>query len=107
MDKYGAERVKTALGKLKKELESRYVIDKALMFGSRARGDWLYSSDVDLILVSPDFGGKKFSERAADVLAHWKEDVDLEVLCYTPDEFERKSRQLGIVGQAVKEGIAI
>lgn len=32
-------------------------VEKAIFFGSRARDDWLESSDVDTILVSPDFEG--------------------------------------------------
>ena len=33
--------------------------------------------------------------------------MNLEVLGYTPEEFERKKNELGIVKQAVKEGIRI
>ena len=37
----------------------------------------------------------------------WKEDYPLEVLCYTPEEFKRKSKKTGIVSEAIKEGIYI
>ncbi len=107
MDKYGTQETKEALKRLKAELEDVYDIDRILLFGSRARGDWLYGSDVDLIVVSKDFEGKAFAERCADVLAHWHEDVDLEVLCYTPEEFARKKEKIGIVGQAVKEAVPV
>ena len=39
------------------------------------------------------------------LLEWWEGPVDLEVLCYTPQEFERKKKQIGIVKQAVKDGI--
>jgi hypothetical protein len=31
----------------------------------------------------------------------------LEVLCYTPQEFEKGKKQLGIIQEALKEGIEI
>lgn len=82
-------------------------IEQAILFGSRARGDWLRESDWDLLLISPDFEGVAFSERIRTVLNHWSGPADLEVLCYTPAEFSRKKRQIGIVATAVKEGIRL
>ncbi len=107
MTKYGPREVDAALKRLKKDLSKSITVEKALLFGSRARGDWLYTSDVDMMLVSPDFEGRKPQDRAAEVLAHWDEGVDLEVLCYTPKELERMSGRMGIVRQALKEGIAL
>jgi predicted nucleotidyltransferase len=34
-----------------------------ILFGSRARDDWLYTSDVDLILVSENFQSMNFLQR--------------------------------------------
>ena len=107
MDKYGTREVSLALGKLKTQLSRKYNIDKMLLFGSRARGDWLYNSDVDLLVISKDFEGEKYVNRSADILAYWDEAIDLEVICYTPHEFEKKKNQIGIVSQAAKEGIAL
>jgi len=33
--------------------------------------------------------------------------LDIEPLCYTPEEFEKKKKQIGIVSRAVKEGIEL
>ena len=82
-------------------------IERAILFGSRARGDWLKESDWDLLLVSPDFAGLSFQERIKRALDSWKGPMDLEVLCYTPEELSRKSRQIGIVQTALREGIEI
>ncbi|MCG2735737.1 MAG: nucleotidyltransferase domain-containing protein, partial [Candidatus Methanoperedenaceae archaeon] len=38
-------------------------VEKVIVFGSRARGDYLVDSDVDLIMVSRDFEGVPFYER--------------------------------------------
>jgi hypothetical protein len=75
-----------------------------ILFGSRARGDWLLTSDADLMIVSPDFQGRRFVDRSAEVLRHWRGRVDLEVFCYTPDEIAERGRNIGLVTQALKEG---
>lgn len=88
-------------------LAKEFRLEKAILFGSRATGDALIHSDYDLILVSPDFEGTHFLTRMAIVAQYWVSEAPLEPLCYTPAEFAKKKRQIGIVGQAVKEGIEI
>lgn len=90
------------------KVRDRFKIDQALLFGSRARGDELADSDYDVVLVSPDFEGIFFSQRSAlmyDFWTYWP--LEIEPLCYTPKEFETKKGQMGIVSEAVKEGIAV
>jgi hypothetical protein len=90
------------------KVRQRYEITLALLFGSRARGDYLADSDYDVILVSPDFRGVFFSQRSAlmyDFWTYWP--LEVEPLCYTPEEFETKKKQIGIVSEAVKEGIPV
>ena len=89
------------------EMNKKFKIEKAILFGSRARGEELHTSDVDLILVSRDFKNLHFRKRMIMALEGWDADLDLEVLCYTPEEFERKKKELGIVRVAVKEGIEL
>jgi predicted nucleotidyltransferase len=92
------------LKSLKRRL-ARYIrVDRMILFGSRARGDWLLTSDADLIIVSPDFQGRRFVDRSAEVLRHWRGRVDLEVFCYTPEEVATRGRDIGIVAHALKEG---
>ena len=80
---------------------------RAIAFGSRVRGDALSTSDLDLILVSPWFGSVPFLKRAASVLEMLDYPGGLELLCYTPEEFEERSQELGIVRVAIEEGIAL
>ena len=90
------------------KVRQKYEVTQALFFGSRARGDYLADSDYDVILVSPDFRGIFFSQRSAlmyDFWTHWP--LEIEPLCYTPEEFETKKKQMGIVSEAVKEGIPL
>jgi len=103
MDKKSVEVAASFARKIKRAFR----IDKIILFGSRARGDHLKSSDYDLLVVSPDFKGVRIPDRMAKILAFWGEKNDLEVLCYTPEEFNSMKNRLTIVRQALKEGIAI
>lgn len=87
-----------------KIVKSKFNLSKALLFGSRARGDYLFDSDVDMILVSEDFEKITFRKRMGELLDGWTAEVDLEVIGYTPEEFLRMQKRMGIVQQAVKEG---
>lgn len=78
-----------------------------IAFGSRVREDHLLHSDFDVILVSESFQKLKFIERPAGLYQFWPYDEPIELLCYTPDEFERKVNQIGIVQQAANEGMEI
>jgi len=82
-------------------------VEKVIVFGSRARGDYLADSDVDLIMVSRDFEGVPFYERMDKLILLWESPLDLEVLCYTPEEFKMKQEEICIVRQAVEEGVVI
>lgn len=89
-------------------VREKYDIEKAIFFGSRARGDNFEGSDYDIILVSPDFRGVFFTKRIAGMYEFWDHyPLDIEPLCYTPDEFEKMKRRIGIVKNAVEEGIVI
>jgi len=82
-------------------------VEKVIVFGSRARGDYLADSDVDLIIVSRDFEGVPFYERMDKLILLWESPLDLDVLCYTPEEFKMKKEEICIVKQAVEEGMVI
>lgn len=93
-------RIKKGIGKTRR-------IEKMMLFGSRARGDELLTSDVDVIVVSGDYDKMDYRKRPDQFLDEWTLPVDLEILCYSPQEFESKRKEIGIVRQAAKEGIII
>lgn len=92
------------LKRIKTKLSKKYHLNKILLFGSRARGDELQTSDLDLIVVSKDFKNIPFKKRPDDFLDEWRLPIDFEVICYTPKEFNTKKKEYGIVMQAIKEG---
>ena len=91
-----------------KRLKKKYNIQKAIFFGSRARGDNFKNSDYDIILVSDDFKGIFFTKRISNMYSFWKHyPLEIEPLCYTLEEFEIKSKEYGMIKQAIEEGIEI
>ncbi|ATZ61002.2 MAG: hypothetical protein DDT33_01407 [Firmicutes bacterium] len=82
-------------------------IERMIFFGSRAKGEYEKHSDIDLIIVSPKFKGLKFRKRPLLLYDSWDLDYPVDFLCYTPEEFEKKKKQITIVREAVEEGIEI
>lgn len=78
---------------------------RVLAFGSRARGDALKHSDLDLLVVAERFRDVRWLDRAPLVVGTLAAPFGIEVLCYTPEEFERKVEELGIVRTATAEGV--
>jgi predicted nucleotidyltransferase len=88
-------------------LRRRYRPELVLAFGSRVRGEALAGSDLDLLVVSERFRGVPFLERASNLLIDFDLPFATDLLCYTPDEFARKRRELGIVSQALEDGLPL
>lgn len=89
------------------KLRRRYRPSLVLVFGSRARGEALVESDLDLIVVSDRFCGVPFLERISTLLTELDIPFAVDLLCYTSEEFARKRRELGIVSLAVEKGIPL
>jgi len=89
------------------EVQKDFRIKRAILFGSRARGDYLKHSDIDLILGSDDFEGVSFPDHPSEMYPYWKGGFPLEVLYYTVKEFEKKKEMIGLVHDALKEGILL
>ncbi|AEM39094.1 DNA polymerase beta domain protein region [Pyrolobus fumarii 1A] len=85
------ERVRAVLGEA-----------QVYLFGSYARGDWLEDSDIDLIIVSPRFRGLDPGKRYAMIRELLPGDVSLEILLYTPEEFERAKKRSVVVQDAME-----
>lgn len=98
---------RAALTRFLQAVSARFPLDRVVVFGSRARGDELLDSDYDVLLISPAFAGVPWSDRMRAVLDVWDLDVDLTPLCYTPEEFTRKSQEISVVAEAVREGVAM
>lgn len=78
-----------------------------LAFGSRARGEGLASSDLDLLIVSESFRGIRWLDRPVNVIEELGLNFGVDLFCYTPDEFKQKRQELGIVRIATEAGILL
>ena len=91
----------------KKIVSEKLNIQKLILFGSRARGDFKKDSDFDLIVVSDEFVNGGRYKRAPDIYRAWNMDYPVDFLCYTQKEFNKLKNRVTIVREAVKEGIEI
>lgn len=82
-------------------------IDRMVLFGSRARGEEKEESDIDVIIISESFKNKKSYKRSSEFYYLWDLPQEIDIICLTSEEFEKKRQQVGIIKTAYKEGIEI
>lgn len=82
-------------------------VDNVFLFGSRAKGRERSDSDIDLVVISKDFEGKKYFRRASPLYLAWDSRYDIDIICLTPKEFSRKKEEVGIIKEAASEGISL
>ncbi|MEK6709501.1 MAG: nucleotidyltransferase domain-containing protein [Nitrospinota bacterium] len=95
------------LAAFKTRLSEKMPVEKIIFFGSHARGRAHKWSDVDLIVVSKKFRGKRFRYRPLGFHRLWDIRYPVDFLCYTPEEFQKLRKQSAIVRDAEREGIEI
>lgn len=100
MDKKQFKEIDRFVSKVKIEFAPK----KIILFGSRARGDDWTTSDYDFIIVSSKFEGMHWLNRISKITKLWDSLSDIDVLPYTPKEFQNKSKNSSTVRKALKEG---
>ena len=88
-------------------LVRHYQPERVILFGSRARGDALKDSDLDVLIVSDAFRDIRWLDRPVQVYGKCDIRFGVELLCYTSDEYARKRQELGIVRTATEEGFLL
>ena len=79
--------------------------EKIILFGSIVQGGWDFESDVDVIVVYAT--GKSFMERLEELYMSWDIPKAVDILAYTPYEFEKMVKESFFLQDAVKEGETI
>lgn len=87
------------------QLRSEFDPEDIILFGSQARGTAVADSDIDLVIVSDRFRKVKRPNRHRPFFKILWHDRSVDLICLTPEEFERMRRWPGVVGTADKEGI--
>jgi len=99
--------ITSGLQAFKMRVNKESPLKKMIFFGSRATGKEHEDSDIDLIIVSDEFKSLNFIKRAAKMYNCWDMNYPVDFLCFTPEEFEKRTKGITIVSEAVKEGIEI
>ncbi|MBM3475513.1 MAG: nucleotidyltransferase domain-containing protein [Armatimonadetes bacterium] len=76
-----------------------------ILFGSRAAGTAHEDSDIDLLLVAERFREIRSVNRMGHMLITLRPKPALDVLCYTPEEFEQLRDGFGLVADICREGL--
>ncbi|MDT7892314.1 MAG: nucleotidyltransferase domain-containing protein [Thermoproteota archaeon] len=79
------ERAKRFVEKLKKELK----LDEVYVIGSRARGDYLEDSDIDLVIICDELKGLRYIERLERISKY--AEPKIEFFVYTKDEWQNSN----------------
>lgn len=77
------------------------------LFGSYAKGDWLHDSDVDLIVVSSAFKNIDMGKRYRITRELLPTKISVELLLYTPEEFEKMKEKSIILQDAMEYWIKL
>lgn len=64
----------------------RIRVERILLFGSRARGDAGQDSDIDLLVVSPDFGQDTLADMVLLRECLPAHQVDIDTIARTPEQ---------------------
>jgi len=90
-----------------RQINKKIKVSGVLLFGSFAWGRPTKHSDVDLVIISPDFTKKEFNNRL-QWLSRMRDDVTyqiaMDVIGYTPKEFSDIEKESAIMAQAKKKG---
>jgi uncharacterized protein len=76
--------------------------EKIILFGSHARGDDDEESDIDLIVVYRT--NKGFLDRLKELYVAWNIPKAVDILAYTPEEFDRMTKENLFLQDTMKEG---
>jgi predicted nucleotidyltransferase len=90
-----------ALERIVSSLKASPEVERVILFGSYARGKADLRTDLDLIVVmtSP----RPFLERTAELYGRLQTGIDLDLLVYTPEEWE-KQRETPFIRRALLTG---
>lgn len=80
----------TVLNNFSKNIQKKWPNAQIKLFGSRANGTAFNESDFDIVVISDHFASTPFILRGADILEYWDENYDIDLVCYTTNEYERK-----------------
>lgn len=95
------ELLETELGRILDILKT-LDIEKVILFGSLVSNNVSSTSDIDLVIIQKT--EKRFLERLEDIYTVIKPRVAVDILVYTPEEFEKLQEESSFIRRILKEG---
>jgi predicted nucleotidyltransferase len=102
-----SERRKRELVRFLKRLKRELGVVEVYIFGSRVYGNPLLESDLDMIVVSEEFGKRSFIENMELLSRMWDGSFTLEMFPYTPEQLRKYAERKTVVSEALRKGIRI
>jgi predicted nucleotidyltransferase len=100
------ENIRNVVEDYLKDLSEEIEIDKAILFGSYAKGNYSIDSDIDLAIFSDSFKNTERIESIKYLLKRARKyrGVDLQPISFTKQDYEER---IGIVEEVLKTGIEL
>lgn len=86
-------------------IEREFAPAHFILFGSRIYGTPHEWSDIDAIIVSERFAEVPRVNRGYVFKRTVEPDIGMDILCYTPEEFDHMRTGIGVVPDACREGL--
>jgi Nucleotidyltransferase domain. len=102
-----SERRKRELVRFLKRLKRELGVMEVYIFGSRAYGNPLLESDLDMIVVSEEFGKRSFIENMELLSRMWDGSFTVEMFPCTPEQLRKYAGRKTVVSEALRKGIRI
>jgi predicted nucleotidyltransferase len=102
----GQDTVLKTVGQFKEALEANGIrIEKLILYGSYALDTAIEGSDIDLVVISPNFSDKSYWERI-DILteAIYKVLAPIDAFAFTPEEWKSEK---SLIFDYAKNGISV
>jgi predicted nucleotidyltransferase len=82
-------------------------VEEVYIFGSRIYGSPLEDSDLDILIVSEEFGKRNYVENLILLAGLWDGSITLEMFPYTPSQIRMYRDRKTVVAEALTKGIRI
>jgi predicted nucleotidyltransferase len=98
-------RLRGELNRMLELLKTRTDIEKVILFGSIARGEGRYHSDLDLVIIQKT--EQPFLDRLRDFYLYLKPGMATDLLVYTPEEWDTLVTTRRFVNRINREGVTL
>ncbi|SNB62639.1 nucleotidyltransferase domain-containing protein [Thermoflexus hugenholtzii] len=86
-------------------LRTHYAPQQVILFGSLTEGRLYPDSDLDLVVVMPS--SRPFLERIGEMLERFRPRVGMDLLVYTPEEFEEIQNRPFFREEVLAKGVVL